>query len=185
MFLASIETLREQYKQARDLQRIPIKISKKKEIYLSPGGQNVLIKRIIDDFCSMFTPGADLLYLGDTETKWAHFDKNALTKLGVETPDEHGKMPDVVVHYKKENWLVLIEAVTSHGPVNVKRKIELENLFEGCKIGLVLVTAFLDRRGMLKYLNELAWETEVWIADSPTHLIHFNGKRFLGPYKNK
>jgi hypothetical protein len=28
------------------------------------------------------------------------------------------------------------------------------------------------------------WETEVWVAGSPTHLIHFNGERFLGPYEH-
>jgi BsuBI/PstI restriction endonuclease domain len=31
-------------------------------------------------------------------------------------------------------------------------------------------------------LDEISWETEVWVADSPAHLIHFNGERFLGPY---
>ncbi len=185
LFLASIKTLREKYQQARDLQRIPLRISKQKEIHLLPGGQNILIKQIIDDFCPIFTPGARLIYVGDTETKWAYFDAAAFKKLGVKVPDEHGKMPDAVVHYTKGNWVILIEAVTSHGPINVKRKIELENLFEGCKAGLVFVTAFMDRRGMLRYLNDIAWETEVWIAETPTHLIHFNGKRFLGPYASQ
>jgi hypothetical protein len=92
-------------------------------------------------------------------------------------------MPDVVVHYVGKNWLVLIEAVTSHGPVNPKRRQELKELFAGSKAGLVYVTAFLDRRTMMKYLDDISWETEVWIAESPTHLIHFNGERFLGPYE--
>jgi hypothetical protein len=35
---------------------------------------------------------------------------------------------------------------------------------------------------MSRYLGEIAWETEVWVADAPSHLIHFNGERFLGPY---
>ena len=92
-------------------------------------------------------------------------------------------MPDVVVHHGEKNWLVLIEAVTSHGPVNPKRRQELKALFSGSTDGLVFVTAFLDRKAMLKYLNDISWETEVWIAESPTHLIHFNGERFLGPYE--
>ena len=96
--------------------------------------------------------------------------------------EEHGKMPDVVVHHVEKNWLVLIEAVTSHGPVNPKRRQELKELFSGSKIGLVFVTAFLERKAMIKYLNDISWETEVWLAESPTHLIHFNGERFLGPY---
>jgi len=46
----------------------------------------------------------------------------------------------------------------------------------------VFVTAFLDRKAMVKHLNQISWETEVWIADAPDHLIHFNGERFLGPH---
>ena len=96
--------------------------------------------------------------------------------------DEHGKMPDIVIYDPNKNWLILIEAVTSHGPINPKRKIELEELFKECTAGLVFVTTFLTRRMMVKYLSEIAWETEVWIAESPDHMIHFNGERFLGPY---
>lgn len=96
--------------------------------------------------------------------------------------DSHGKMPDVVVFYKAKNWLVLIEAVTSPGPVNPKRREELKKLFSDATVGLVYVTAFPDRKTMVRYLSEIAWETEVWVADAPTHLIHFNGERFLGPY---
>ena len=123
-----------------------------------------------------------IVYVGDTQAKWAYFDSRALSAVGLEI-EEHGKMPDVVVHHTEKNWLVLIEAVTSHGPVNPKRRHELKELFSKSTAGLVFVTAFLDRRAMLKYLNDISWETEVWVADSPTHLIHFNGERFLGPYE--
>jgi len=92
-------------------------------------------------------------------------------------------MPDGVVHFTSKNWLVLIEAVTSHGPVSPKRRRELRELFADSKAGIVYVTAFMDRRTMIRYLDEISWETEVWIAESPTHLIHFNGERFLGPYE--
>ncbi|PIP19184.1 MAG: hypothetical protein COX41_04215 [Candidatus Omnitrophica bacterium CG23_combo_of_CG06-09_8_20_14_all_41_10] len=150
---------------------------------LSSGGQNVLVKKIIDDFCQFFTPGGHIIYVGDTQIKWAYFDSAALESLGV-VIEEHGKIPDVVVYYKEKGWLVLIEAVTSHGPVNPKRRQELKELFAGSKVGIVFVTAFLDRRTMMKYLNDISWETEVWIAESPTHMIHFNGERFLGPHED-
>ncbi|NQU05122.1 MAG: restriction endonuclease [Calditrichaeota bacterium] len=182
-YLCSVDTLKKLYARERDMQRIPVKIRKGEDIRLSPGGQNVLVKKIIDDFCSMFTPGGKIIHVGDTQKKWAYFDSDALQALGVEI-DEHGKMPDVVVYYVKKNWLVLIEAVTSHGPVNPKRRQELKNLFSGSKAGLVYVTTFLDRRTMMKYLDDISWETEVWVAESPTHLIHFNGERFLGPYED-
>jgi hypothetical protein len=179
--LQTVDTLKKLYARERDMRRLPVRLAHGAEIRLSPGGQNVLVKKIIDDFCPLFAPGGRVIYVGDTEEKWAYFDSEALALLGVEI-QEHGKMPDVVVHHVEKNWLVLIEAVTSHGPVNPKRRQELKELFSGSSAGLVFVTVFLDRKAMLKYVNDISWETEVWIADSPTHLIHFNGERFLGPY---
>lgn len=77
---------------------------------------------------------------------------------------------------------MLIEAVTSHGPVNPKRLVELKALFAGSTAGLVFVTAFLNKTGLHKYLSDIAWETEVWSASDPDQMLHFNGERFLGPY---
>lgn len=140
------------------------------------------MKKIVEEFCPRFTPGGVLVYVGDTGKKQRHLETHYLTKLGVMF-DQHGKMPDVIVHLPEKNWLVLIEAVTSHGPIGVKRQNELKDLFKGVKAGLVFVTAFLTRRAMTKYLSEIAWETEAWVAEAPSHIIHFNGERFLGPYE--
>lgn len=181
-YLASAETLKAKYAQERKMKRIPIQISEGKTITLSPGGQNILVERIIKDFCQLFTSGGKLVYVGDTDEKFAYFDEPLLESLGVSI-EAHGKMPDVIVHIEDKNWLVLIEAVTSHGPVNPKRHGELKTLFKDSTAGLVFVTAFLDRQAMVKYLSEISWETEVWVAGAPTHLIHFNGERFLGPYE--
>ena len=180
-YLASIENLKHRYVSERQLVRIPLTIAPGKTISLSPGGQNVLVQKVIEEFCPRFTPGAIPIYVGDTDEKFAYFDQQALGELGVAI-EPHGKMPDVVVYYASEDWLVLIEAVTSHGPVNLKRRNELRWLFKESKAGLVLVTAFLDRTTMKRYLNEISWETEVWVAEAPDHIIHFNGERFLGPY---
>jgi hypothetical protein len=182
-YLRTVKTLKKLYERERELQRLPVKLANGKNIKLSPGGQNILVKKIIEDFCALFTPGGQIIYVGDTQLKWSFYDAKALAILGV-TIEEHGKMPDIVVHHVKKNWLVLIEAVTSHGPVNPKRRQELKNLFAGSSAGLVFVTAFIDRHAMLKYLNDISWETEVWVAEAPTHLIHFNGERFLGPYED-
>jgi adenine-specific DNA-methyltransferase len=181
-WLKSAPTLKARYARERSMTRIPLTLATGARIDLSPGGQNVLVKQIIDEFCPRFTPGGKPIYVGDTDTKWAHFDDQALAALGVKV-DAHGKMPDVAVHYTERDWLVLIEAVTSHGPVDGKRQDELKRLFRGSRAGLVFVTAFLDRAAMVKYLGDIAWETEVWVADAPSHLIHFNGERFLGPYE--
>ena len=182
-YMKTVESLKKLYLRERDMRRIPVKLSNGQEISLSPGGQNVLIKKVIDDFCPCFTPGGHIIHVGDTEAKWAYLDSDALKELGIDI-EEHGKMPDIVVHHVEKNWLVLIEAVTSHGPVNPKRRQELKRLFAGSKAGIVYVTAFLTRKTMLKYLDDISWETEVWIAETSSHLIHFNGERFLGPYED-
>ncbi len=173
--------LKAQYAAARQLNRIPITLHDGTALTISPGGQNILIRQIVDDFCGYFTPGGQVLYIGDADNKWAVFEKHELASLGV-IVDSHGKMPDLVVYLPEQNWLVLIEAASSHGPVDAKRHGELSALFAGSKAGLVYVSAFPDRKEMRKYLSAIAWETEVWCAEDATHLIHFNGERFLGPY---
>lgn len=180
-YLSTIKTLRERYAQERAMALIPLDLPSGVKIELSPGGQNVLVEQIINKFCPRFTPGAVPLYVGDTAKKDAYYDREGLKALGV-VIEEHGKMPDVLVYHTDKNWLVLIEAVTSHGPINPKRKDELKALFTGSTAGLVYVTAFLNRKTMAKYLDDIAWEAEVWVADNPDHIIHFNGERFLGPY---
>lgn len=180
-YRSTVPSLIERYEKARELHRIPVLMPDGSPVLLSPGGQNILIKRMVEDFCSYYTPGGVVLYVGDADDKWAVFESARLAALGV-TVDEHGKMPDLVVHLPSKNWLVLLEAASSHGPVDAKRHGELAQLFAGSSAGLVYVSCFPDRATMRKYLTQIAWETEVWCADNPTHLIHFNGARFLGPY---
>lgn len=180
-YLAERETLIAKYAKEREQNRIPVEIAPGKEITLSPGEHSELIRAIIKDFAPRFAPGSVLIYAGDTGDKWGYFDATLLADLGVDV-DAHGKMPDVVLHFTEKNWLLLVESVTSHGPVDGKRYAELAKLFADSKAGLVYVTAFPNRSIMGRYLGEIAWETEVWVADAPSHLIHFNGIRFLGPY---
>lgn len=141
----------------------------------------LLIKAVIEHFCPAFAPGGVVLYIGDTENKFVHLETEGLAALGI-ILDSAAKIPDVIVYDTKRNWLLLIEAVTSAGPVDGKRRKELKDLFAGCTAGLVFVTAFESRRAMQTYASQIAWESEVWIAEAPDHMIHFNGKYFLGPY---
>lgn len=182
-YLAEVPGLRAQYDAVREMNRIPVTLPDGSPITLSPGGQNVLIKQMVEDFCGYYAPGGVILYVGDADDKWSLFDGDALVRLGVEV-DEHGKMPDLVVHLPDKNWLLLLEAATSHGPVDAKRHRELANLFANSTAGIVYVSCFPNRATMRKYLTQIAWETEVWCADNPTHLIHFDGERFLGPYES-
>ncbi|MGC5198795.1 BsuBI/PstI family type II restriction endonuclease, partial [Aphanothece microscopica] len=128
-----------------------------------------------------FAPGGVILYIGDTENKFTHLEDEGLRRLGVEL-DSAAKVPDVIVWYEAKNWMLLIEAVASAGPVDGKRRKELKELFAGSTAGLVFVTAFETRRVMQRFASQISWESEVWIAEDPDHMIHFNGERFLGPY---
>jgi len=180
-YLAENETLVHRYSKARKLLRIPVKITSDIDLTLTPGDHSTLIKSIIEDFGSQFVPDGELVYVGDTGSKWGFFNKELLSTLGVSV-GEHGIMPDVVIYCRKRNWLILAEAVTSSGPVDSGRHESLKKLFLSCTAGLVFVTAFPDGKLFRKFITDIAWETEVWLADAPTHLIHFNGERFLGPY---
>jgi type II restriction enzyme len=180
-YLAKVPGLKAQYAAAREMNLIPVALPSGKPFTLSPGGQNVLLKQMVEEFCPRFTPDAEVLYVGDADSKWALFEEGRLAQLGV-TVDQHGKMPDLIVYMADKDWLVLLEAASTHGPVDAKRHGELASLFDGANPGLVYVSCFPDRKEMRKYLQQIAWETEVWCASDPSHLIHFNGERFLGPY---
>lgn len=180
-YLASRTTLKHEIARKRALARVPVTLPDGSQVALSPGGQNPLIKAIIENFCPAFAPGGVVLYIGDTENKFVHLATEELAALGV-TLDSAAKIPDVIIHHRAKSWVLLIEAVTSAGPVDGKRRKELKELFTGCKAGLVFVTAFENRRTMQTFVSHIAWESEVWIAEDPDHMIHFNGERFLGPY---
>jgi len=175
------KTLAQQYAMEREMHMIPLTLPDGTEIKLSAGIHSQLIKDIVIEFGPRFAPGAEVIYLGDTGAKEDFFNKVRLKELGV-TVDRKGKLPDVVLYDSENDWLFLIESVTSHGPVDGKRHGELAKLFTNATPGIVYVTAFPDRKIMGKYLADISWESEVWCADSPTHMIHFNGDRFMGPH---
>jgi hypothetical protein len=162
-YLEKRGTLAKRYAKERTMQMIPLVINRDTGLALTPGAHSQLIKDIIEQFGPRYAPGSEVLYVGDTGSKMAHFDEEAFKTLGL-TFDSHGKFPDVVLYHKKKNWLFLIESVTSHGPVDAKRHSELSSLFAGTKAGLVYITAFPDRQTMAKYLPEISWETEVWVS---------------------
>lgn len=181
-FLEELEGINQLREAERPMETIPVTLPDGTELFLTPGGQNDLVKEVIEEFASRFVPGGRVLCVGDAGASGRYFDSEYLAELGVVLA-EPGRMPDVVIHHVERDWLVIVEAVTSHGPVNPLRRGQLRNLFADCRCGIVYVTAFLDRGAMRQYLSEIAWETEVWVADAPTHLIHFDGEKFLGPYE--
>ena len=172
-----IKSTIEKYRKIREFKLIPILISGKR-FTLSPGKHNKLQKDIIEKFASRFAPGSQLVYLGDTANKSLHLDNDLCNRLTIDIT-HHDKLPDVVLYLEKKNWLLLIEAVTSHGPVSEKRFIEISEMLEKCSAQKIFISTFPDFKVFLKHVSEIAWETEVWIADNPDHMIHFNGDKFF------
>ncbi|MBN1584221.1 MAG: Eco57I restriction-modification methylase domain-containing protein, partial [Anaerolineae bacterium] len=137
-YLEKVDMLKQRYAQARKLKMVPVTLGEGQDIYLTSGEHSKLTKAIIDEFAPRFAPGGRVIYVGDTGEKMLYLDEKALGRLGV-TVDVHGKMPDVVIHHVEKDWLLLIEAVTSHGPVDAKRRAELAALFQKARPGLVYV----------------------------------------------
>lgn len=163
---------------------VPLMLPNGEVITLSPGMHNLVEKAVVQQFRDNFARDSELLYLGDTAKKGLVMDTRALEQVGFPMSD-HDKLPDVVLYDRRKNWLYLIEAVTSHGPMTPKRIVELKALLKSSKAGLVFVTAFPDRAEFRKHMADIAWETEVWLMDNPEHMIHFNGDRFMGPREEK
>ena len=179
-FIATVGKLSEVYLKERDLIQIPVELANGDVIKLSAGKHNEVQAAIVEKFAPRFANGGTLLYLGDTAKKDLFVDEKTLKELGIPI-DQHSKLPDVVIYDTTRNWLFLIEAVTSHGPVSPKRIVEIEEFLKNCKVGKVYVTAFPDMTEFKKHSNNIAWETEVWLMEVPDHMIHFNGDRFMGP----
>lgn len=181
-FIQNQSTLAAQYAHEREMNMVSVKIKKNHMIQISPGKHSELIRDIIEQLAPRFLPKSTLIYVGDTGEKWGYYDQELAGNL-LFNVQEHGKMPDVILYVEDKKWLVLIEAVTSHGPVDSKRYIELEELFSNVSADKVYISAFPDKKTFTHYVQDIAWETEAWIADNPTHMIHFNGDKFLGPHK--
>ncbi len=181
-FFEGKTSLRERLNTHRHLPRIPIQLPSGIELEFGLGEHNQLQKAIVEEFLPRYGFGAKVVYIGDAENKFLHYDEDAARAIGLATL-AHEELPDVVAYSPEKNWLYLIEAVHSSGPISPERIIALQPLLQNCMADIIFVTAFIDRNTFRKFVADIAWESEVWIASSPDHLIHFDGEKFLGPYQ--
>ncbi len=168
------------YGRDRKRHMVSVKLPNGKHLELSPGEHNRVQRAVLEEFAPRFCPGAMLLYVGDTAKKDLFVDEEMLTRLGIPIT-EHDKLPDVLLYDSAQNWLFLVEAVTSHGPMSPTRVVALQEMLMASSADPIYVTAFPDFKEFRKHISNIAWETEVWLCDTPDHVIHFNGDRFLGP----
>lgn len=178
-FKQNHSSLVDQYTSKKIMEKMPVKINGA-DFTFSPGSHNLLQKLIIEEFAPRFAPHSECLYVGDTIAKDLVKDVDKLKELGFEIT-LHDKMPDVVLFREDKNWVYFIESVTSVGPMDPKRIREIEEMTSGVRSGKIYVTAFLDFKTYKQFSESLAWETEVWIAAMPDHMLHLNGDKFMGP----
>lgn len=180
-FISKHDSLSYIYASKKKMQKMPVCINNH-DFTFSPGKHNQLQKAIIEEFAPRFAPNSECLYVGDTIQKDMVKNIEKLSLLGFEIT-LHDKMPDVVLYREDKNWIYFVESVTSVGPIDPKRIIEIESMTKNVSAGKIYVTAFLNFATFKKFSEQLAWETEVWVADMPDHMIHLNGDKFLGPRK--
>ena len=178
-FLTYHEKLVDMYASKKKMTMMPVRINGL-DFQFSVGKHNELQKAIIEEFAPRFAPNSECLYVGDTIEKDLVKNIEKLTELGFEIT-LHDKMPDVVLYREDKNWIYFVESVTSVGPMNPKRILEILDMTKNVAAGKIFVTAFLDFKTYKRFSEDLAWETEVWIVEMPEHMIHLNGDRFLGP----
>jgi hypothetical protein len=180
-FVSKKGRLIERYEKRKDVNLIHLKTASGRFIKFSPGKHNQLQVKIVKELVPRFCSKAKLVYVGDAAKKLLFEDKKLVKKLNIPIT-QHDKLPDVVLYDKEKNHLFLIEAVTSHGPISPKRQVELEKTLKECKVQKIYISAFPDFCEFKRHTDSIAWETEVWIASNPDHMIHFNGPKFFTAY---
>ena len=182
-FLETRRKTKEELDRKRAMERIPVTLPSGKAIELTAGEHNLLQKKIIEEFLPHFGMGAEVLYVGDTTDKYLIREDDSLKAIHF-FPLEHEALPDVVAYSKTNNLLFLIEAYNTSGPMDNSRVHKLKALLKDCSADVVFITAFLNTKVFQKIFPKVAWETEVWIAENPEHMVHLNGCKFLEIYNS-
>ncbi|MCG2612768.1 hypothetical protein LZZ85_00695 [Terrimonas sp. NA20] len=183
LFVKNRPNLSEILLSPRDIPKIKIKLPSGHTLEFSQGGHNQLQREIIEEFLPRYGNGCEVLYVGDAANKYLLKNDDRLLELGF-FDMRQGSLPDIVAYDASKNWLYLIEAFYSAGPMSDERIFELKQKLHGCTASLIFITAFISKAAFRKNVGLIGWESEVWTADNPDHLIHFNGDKFFGPYKN-
>jgi len=181
VFLSIKGKLIDRYNKKKHHHQISLDLPDGTPIRLSPGKHNLLQAEVISKFRPRFCPGTKVLYFGDTARKMLHIDEEILENLNIPIT-QHDKLPDIVFYNDQRNILFLIEVVTSHGPLSPKRQVELEEALSECEMKRIYISAFPTFTEFKRHIQNIAWDTEVWISENPDHMIHFNGPKFFSIY---
>jgi len=183
-FRSEVGKIADRLSRAREMRSVPVILPEGQTLNLLPGPHNELQKAIVEELLPRHMPGAELLYLGDASEKMLFVAAERLDALGLPQPSRE-TLPDVVAYDASRACLVFIEAVSSFGPINDMRREDLRTRArsKGVNHRIIFITAFPDRKTFARFSQQIGWETEVWIANNPEHMIHFNGDKYLSPYE--
>lgn len=181
LFNKNRPTLQEILQRKRDIPKVRVTLPSGHILEFSRGGHNQLQREIIEEFLPRFGSGCKVLYVGDATDKFLLREDDKLNELGF-FELSHDSLPDIVAYNEDKNWIFLIEAFFTSGPMSEERILELKKSLKNCTADLIFITAFTSKADFRKNVIDIGWETEVWTADNPDHLVHFNGGKFFGPY---
>ena len=151
-------------------------------IKLKKSGHNKLQIDLLNSLPKLISKGKpELLYIGDASDRYLIFEKERMKKLGIHVMSETAKLPDIIMYDPVDVRIIFIEAYYSGGAFTIDRVNEIKRACQ-CKdvMEVVFITGFQDTKKMLRAFNYVAWDTEMWSADEPTHLVHKNGDKFIG-----
>jgi hypothetical protein len=128
-------------------------------------------------YAPTFLKAPQVVYVGDTRHKGGYQNRDLMRELNLPI-QVTASLPDVILLCEAERWLVVVEVVASSGPVSEARLVQLRQLIQQpLTLGYRsrYITAFPSRRVFRRFVEEIAWGTQVWIANEAEQVIAFGG----------
>lgn len=154
---------------------VPVEVGQAQPFFLSPGAHSRLTAVVVEVYAPAFMKRPRVVYLGDTRHKGGYQNRDLMRELNLPV-QVTANLPDAILFCEAERRLTVIEVVASSGPISAARLVQLESLVDQCVslgVGLRYVTVFPSRRIFRRFVEDIAWGTDVWIADEPDHIVHF------------
>lgn len=163
------------WKQQRQRAEIPVEVGLPQPFFLSPGVHSQLTAEVVQVYAPGFLQAPQVVYLGDTRRKDGYQNRDLMRELNLPL-QVTASLPDVILLSEVERCLTVVEVVASSGPISEARMGQLAQLIQQSQaLGYRprYVTAFPSRRVFRRFVEEMAWGTQVWIAEEAEQVIQF------------
>ncbi len=173
----------ETWKRQRRKAEIPVEVGQAQPYFLSPGTHSRLAADVVQVYAPTFLKAPQVVYVGDTRNKGGYQNRDLMRELNLPL-QVTASLPDVILLCEAERRLVVVEVVASSGPISTPRLLQLEQLVQqSCALGYRprYVTAFPSRRVFRRFVEDIAWGSQVWIASEAEQVIAFGKERDGAP----